>query len=148
MAVKHKGKRKSLQKRAVEEGWSAERTAAAVRGEIAGGVLASGGRPLARPTDVRDALRQVGRHGGEWLRRCGVWSAIDTLIRAKLPAGGEPSLVRAEMAETRSVLREVSRASLELEAILRRVERTAASGAAAIRPGGGAMRTGDRRKER
>ena len=98
-----------------------------------------GGRAFRGPRNLADGLRQIERHGEEWLRRFGskAWAADDWL-EGKVSAAG-PGGLKARLAEAQEALRKVRESVAELEGKLMRVEAEVKDG----RPSGsGAVRNG------
>ena len=81
-----------------------------------------GGRAFRGPRSLADGLRQIERHGEEWLRRFGsrAW-ADDDWLEGKVGAAG-PGGLEARLAEAREALRKVRESVAELEGKLKRVE--------------------------
>ncbi len=81
-----------------------------------------GGRAFRGAKSLADALRQIVRHGDEWLRRFGskAWAADDWL-EGKVGAAG-PGGMKARLEEAQEALRKVRESVAELEGKLKQVE--------------------------
>ena len=132
-----------MQRKAAERGWGLEELVAAIPKKVRRGqTRREGGRAFRGPRTVADGLRQVVRHGDEWLRRHGskAWAGDDWL-EGKVGAAG-PGGLKARLAEAREALRKVRESVAELEGRLKRFEaervegRPAESKASPRTPGG------------
>jgi len=115
--------RDALQKKAAERGWSLEELIAAIPKNVRREqTRREGGRAFRGPENQADALRQIARHGEEWLRRFGSrgWAGDDWL-EAKVGAAG-PGGLEARLTEAREALRRVKESIAGLEGKLKRVE--------------------------
>jgi len=127
--------RDKIQRKAAEKGWSLEELVAAIPKKVRNNqTRREGGRAFRRPKSLADALRQIVRHGDEWLRRSSskAWAADDWL-GGKVGAAG-PGGLGARLAEAREALRKVRKSVAELEGKLKRVE----AEAVAVQPAGSA----------
>ena len=129
--------RNALQRKAAQRGWSLEELIAAIPKKVRREqTRREGGRAFRGPRSLADGLRQVERHGEEWLRRFGsrAWAADDWL-EGKVGAAG-PGGLGARLTEAREALRKVRESVAELEGKLKRVAagvndgRSSGSGAA------------------
>jgi len=145
--------RDALQRKAAERGWSLEDLTAAIPKKVRREqTRREGGRAFRGPKNQADALRQIVRHGDEWLRRFGsrAWSGDDWLERKSGAAG--PGGLKARLAEAQEALRKVRESVAELEGKLKRAEAEAAAGQpagpAAPRPAPGGAKAGSRASPR
>ncbi len=115
--------RDSLQRKAAERGWSLEELVAAIPKKVRRAqTRREGGRAFRGPRSLADGLRQIVRHGEEWLRRFGsrAWAG-DGWLEGKTGAAGHGGL-KARLAEAQEALRKVRESAAELERRLRRFE--------------------------
>src|SRR3954452_2913048 len=115
--------REVLQRKAAQRGWSLEELIAAIPKKVRSGqTRREGGRAFRGRRTRADGLRQIVRHGDEWLRRFGsrAWAGDDWLER-KVGAAG-PGGLGARLAEAREALRQVRESVAELEGKLKRVK--------------------------
>jgi hypothetical protein len=129
--------REALQRKAAERGWSLDELRAAIPKKVRREqTRREGGRAFRGPRSLADGLRQVVRHGDEWLRRFGskAWAADDWL-EGKVGAAG-PGGLKARLEKAQEALRKVRGSVAGLEGKLKRVEagvndwRSSGSGAA------------------
>lgn len=72
--------RDALKRKAAERGWSLDQLTTAIPRKVRRGqTRREGGRAFHRPGILADGLRQIVRHGEEWLRRYGsrAWAEAD-----------------------------------------------------------------------
>jgi hypothetical protein len=115
--------RDSFQRKAAEGGWSLEELTAKIPRKVRRQqTQREGGRAFRGPRGLADGLRQIVRHGDEWLRRFGskAWADSDWLDRKAGAAG--PGGLKRRLGEAREALRAVRRSVAGLEKKLRRVE--------------------------
>ena len=140
--------RDTLQRKAAERRWSLEELVAAIPKQVRREqTRREGGRAFRGPRSLTDGLRQIERHGEEWLRRFGskAWAADDWL-EGKVGAAG-PGGLKARLAEAQEALRKVRESVAELEGKLKRVKAEVNDGRSS---GSGAARNGvaEAKKER
>jgi hypothetical protein len=114
--------REALQRKAAERGWSPDELKDAIPVSVRRGqTRREGGRAFRRPKTAADALRQVVRHGDEWLRRYGkAWETFDWLASKRGAAG--PGGLTARIAEARQTLKSLGAAARKLDARIKRLE--------------------------
>ena len=136
--------RDALQRKAAEGGWGMEDLVAAIPMKVRRKqTRREGGRAFRRPKTLVDGLRQIVRHGDEWLRRYDKAWAGDDWLGGKVGAAG-PGGLAARLAEAGEVLRKVRKSAAGLEARLGRLEAEAGAGKPA---GSAAARLDPRRAE-
>ena len=143
--------RDALQRKAAERGWSLEELIAAIPKKVRREqTRREGGRAFRGPRTLADGLRQIVRHGDEWLRRFGsrAWAG-GGWTGGKAGAAG-PGGLEARLAEAREALLKVRESVAELERKLMGVEAELRGGrsarSATAGPGSGRPETGRRRR--
>lgn len=115
--------RDTLQKQAAEKGLSLEEVIAKIPRKVRRGqTRREGGRAFRKPQSLADGLRQVVRHGGEWLRRQRheAWREFDW-IASKPGTPGRGGLA-ARAAEARATLMEMRDEIKKLNSKIKRLE--------------------------
>ena len=115
--------RDALQRKAAERGWSLEEVVAAIPKKVRREqTRRKGGRAFRCPMSLADGLRQIERHGEEWLRRFGsrAW-AVDDWLEGKVGAAG-PGGLTDRLEKAQEALRKVRESVAELEGKLKRAE--------------------------
>jgi len=115
--------RDALQRKAAERGWSLEELVTAIPKRVRREqTRREGGRAFRGPRSLADGLRQIERHGDEWLRRFGskAWAGEEWL-EGKVGAAG-PGGLKARLEKAQEALKKVRESVAELEGKLKRVE--------------------------
>jgi hypothetical protein len=114
--------REALQRKAAELGWSLEELTDAIPQKVRRQQRSrEGGRAFRRPRTVVAGLRQVVRHGEEWLRRYRKSWSEDAWLEGRPGAAG-PGGLKARLAEARETLRKLQEAAGALDDKLKRIE--------------------------
>ena len=128
LMVPQSEKREALQRKAAEKGWSLDELNAAIPKKVRKGqTRRGGGRAFRRPKTLVDGLRQVVKHGEDWLHRYGkAWEGFDWAGSAK--GAGGPGVLDARLAEARQTLAKLKEAARKLDARIKKIEDERAGG--------------------